>query len=299
MKTVKQISELTGISVRTLQYYDQIGLLNPTSKSEAGYRLYEEEDMDKLQQILFFRELDFPLKEIKAIMENPRFDKMEAYHKQKELLKAKYERIGSLITLLEKLEKGEKCMDSFKEFGLGEYFNALQVFQENNKEEIIKQWGSMEAFQNMVEHMKQNEENVAKSAIEWYGSVGKYTEAMKDNLNHFSEKMQKVEELKKNGYIQETTEKGQQLRDLLVKDMTKEVSSEQVQNIVKQMVSLTIESAHTMGETIGDNYWKAIIHLYLKSEATIQTIDKLYTPGASVYIGKALQYYFDNQNKKE
>lgn len=121
MKTVKQISELTGISVRTLQYYDQIGLLNPTSKSEAGYRLYEEEDMDKLQQILFFRELDFPLKEIKAIMENPRFDKMEAYHKQKELLKAKYERIGRLITLLEKLEKGEKCMDSFKEFGLGEY----------------------------------------------------------------------------------------------------------------------------------------------------------------------------------
>lgn len=299
MKTVKQISELTGISIRTLQYYDQIGLLSPKNKSEAGYRLYQEEDVDKLQQILFFRELDFPLKEIKAIMENPRFNKIEAYHKQKELLKEKYERMGRLITLLEKLEKGEKCMDSFKEFGLSEYFNALQVFQENNKEEIIKQWGSMEAFQGMVEHMKQNEEKVAKSAIQWYGSVDKYTEAMKDNLSHFSEKVQKIEELKKNGYIQETTEKGKQLRDLLVKDMTKEVSSEQVQNIVKQMVSLTIESAHIMGETMGDNYWEAIIHLYLQSEATIQAIDKLYTPGASVYIGKALQYYFDNQDKED
>ena len=71
MRTVKEISELTGISVRTLHYYDEIGLLKPTQKSDAGYRLYDDRALEILQQILFFREFDIPLKEIKAVMENP------------------------------------------------------------------------------------------------------------------------------------------------------------------------------------------------------------------------------------
>ena len=71
MRTVKEISELTGISVRTLHYYDEIGLLKPTQKSDAGYRLYDDRALEILQQILFFREFDIPLKEIKAVLENP------------------------------------------------------------------------------------------------------------------------------------------------------------------------------------------------------------------------------------
>ena len=74
MMTVKEISELTGISIRTLHYYDQIGLFNPTDKSEAGYRLYDDNALKQLQQILFFREFDIPLKEIKSVMENPDLD---------------------------------------------------------------------------------------------------------------------------------------------------------------------------------------------------------------------------------
>ena len=69
MRTVKEISELTGISVRTLHYYDEIGLLKPTQKSDAGYRLYDDRALEILQQILFFREFDIPLKEIKAVAE--------------------------------------------------------------------------------------------------------------------------------------------------------------------------------------------------------------------------------------
>ena len=65
MRTVKEISELTGISVRTLHYYDEIGLLKPTQKSDAGYRLYDDRALEILQQILFFREFDIPLKEIR------------------------------------------------------------------------------------------------------------------------------------------------------------------------------------------------------------------------------------------
>jgi len=75
MRTVKEISELTGISVRTLHYYDEIGLLKPTQKSDAGYRLYDDRALEILQQILFFREFDIPLKEIKAVLENPALER--------------------------------------------------------------------------------------------------------------------------------------------------------------------------------------------------------------------------------
>ncbi len=68
MKTVRELSRLTGISVRTLHYYDQIGLLSPTARTEAGYRLYDDKALETLQQILFFREFDIPLKEIKKVL---------------------------------------------------------------------------------------------------------------------------------------------------------------------------------------------------------------------------------------
>ena len=78
MKTVHEVSELAGVSVRTLQYYDKIGLLSPTMRSDAGYRLYDDADLARLQQILLFRELEFPLKEIKRIIESPDFDQERA-----------------------------------------------------------------------------------------------------------------------------------------------------------------------------------------------------------------------------
>ena len=78
MRTVKEISELTGISVRTLHYYDEIGLLKPTQKSDAGYRLYDDRALEILQQILFFREFDIPLKEIKAVLENPALERNQS-----------------------------------------------------------------------------------------------------------------------------------------------------------------------------------------------------------------------------
>lgn len=108
IKTVKQVSELTGISVRTLQYYDEIGLLAPTKLTDSGYRLYDDAALGTLQQILFFKELDFSLKEIKAIIENPAFDKTEAYKQQKQLLETKRKRLDKMIRLLGKLIENEK-----------------------------------------------------------------------------------------------------------------------------------------------------------------------------------------------
>ena len=84
--TIKQVSELSGVSIRTLQYYDNIGLLTPSERTEAGYRLYGEEQLATLQEILLFRELEFPLKEIKAILGSPDHDREKALRQQVELL---------------------------------------------------------------------------------------------------------------------------------------------------------------------------------------------------------------------
>ena len=97
MKTVKEVSRLTGVSVRTLHHYDAIGLLKPTAVTEAGYRLYDEQTLGKLQTILLFRELEFPLKEIKEMLTAEHFDPMAALDDQIRLLELRREKLDRLI----------------------------------------------------------------------------------------------------------------------------------------------------------------------------------------------------------
>ncbi len=99
MMTVHEVSKLTGVSIRTLQYYDSIGLLRPAEYTEAGYRLYDDTVLETLQQILLFRELEFPLKEIKGIIRSPAFDRQKALDQQIELLQLKKEHLEKLIDL--------------------------------------------------------------------------------------------------------------------------------------------------------------------------------------------------------
>ena len=101
---------MTHISVRTFKYYDEIGLFKPSKVTKAGYRFYDDNFLNALQQILFFKELDFSLKNIKTIMAHPKFSKIEAFRKQMALLKAKRDRLNRLLSLLDRLEKGEPCM---------------------------------------------------------------------------------------------------------------------------------------------------------------------------------------------
>ncbi len=114
--TVKQVSELSGVSIRTLQYYDNIGLLTPSERTEAGYRLYEEEQLATLQEILLFRELEFPLKEIKAILESPAHDREKALRQQVKLLTLKKERLEGLIRLADDLRHERKTTMDFTAF---------------------------------------------------------------------------------------------------------------------------------------------------------------------------------------
>lgn len=112
MMTIHEVSNLAGVSIRTLQYYDKIGLLHPSEYTEAGYRLYDDVDLERLQHILLFRELEFPLKDIKEIMESPDFDRNKALEQQIELLKLKKEHLDNLINFAVGIKLlGVKYMD--------------------------------------------------------------------------------------------------------------------------------------------------------------------------------------------
>ena len=112
MMTVNEVSKLTGISIRALQYYDKIGLLHPAEYTEAGYRLYDNAALERLQQILLFRELEFPLKEIQTILQSPDFDRDKALEQQIHLLTLKKEHLDNLITFARGLQQiGGKNMD--------------------------------------------------------------------------------------------------------------------------------------------------------------------------------------------
>lgn len=112
MMTVSEVSKLTGVSARTLQYYDTIGLLHPAERTQAGYRLYDDAALERLQQILLFRELAFPLREIQSILQSPDFDREKALEQQIHLLTLKKTHFDNLITFARGLKQvGGKNMD--------------------------------------------------------------------------------------------------------------------------------------------------------------------------------------------
>lgn len=184
MRTVKEVSNLTGISVRTLHYYDEIGLLKPTECSEAGYRLYDDKALERLQQILFFREFDIPLKEIKSVLDNPGLDKKQILRSQRQMLELKKERLVRLISSIDDILKGVNRMD-FEVFSKSEIEEMYQAMVSNMTEEskqiFIEHYGSMEEFQKhylasaSTEQAQKNFEKI----VEWYGDKESAKEALK------------------------------------------------------------------------------------------------------------------------
>lgn len=141
-KSISEMAKLSGVSVRTLHYYDEIGLLKPSEViSETGYRYYDEESIMKLQQILFYRELDFPLKEIEKLMNTSEYNKEEALVRQKTLLELKRKRLNQLIGLLDANLKGDYTM-SF------EVFDTTEIEETKKKyaQEAERKWGNTAAY---------------------------------------------------------------------------------------------------------------------------------------------------------
>ena len=105
MKKINEVSKVSGVSIRTLQYYDNIDLLKATKRTESGYRLYDDTALEQLQQILLFRELKFPLKEIKIMISSPNFDKTKAIDQQIKLLTLRKERLDNIIKFAREIKK--------------------------------------------------------------------------------------------------------------------------------------------------------------------------------------------------
>ncbi|AWP35751.1 MerR family transcriptional regulator [Heyndrickxia coagulans] len=291
MRTVKQVSDLTGVSVRMLHYYDEIGLLKPSAITEAGYRLYDDEALAVLQQILFFKELDIPLKEIKEIMGNPHFDKMQALEKQKKLLIIKRDRLNGLIELINKTLKGVNRV-SFKEFDMTEFFNVLEEYKKENEDKIIKIYGSMDKYNGCIEKMKAGEADIAKMAIKQYGSIKKYAEIVKMNLNNdiLMTKAEQMKQFKKDS-LNDNHPKLRNLYKELTADLNKNPYSEEIQQIAGEITHIAKNDYEVFKNNMGDDYWYSMVQLYLLFPDWIQEVDKKYGSGASKFIGKALKIY--------
>lgn len=146
MRTVNEVSKLTGVSVRTLHHYDAIDLLKPTKITEAGYRLYDDKALRRLQNILMFRELEFPLKQIQLILDSPKFDQKEALEQQIQLLELRRKHIDELISFAREIQKGGVNKMNFN------IFDKTQI--EQYSEEVKKKWGSTKAYEEYEQKIK-------------------------------------------------------------------------------------------------------------------------------------------------
>ena len=161
MMTIHELSEISGVTARALRHYDSIGLLKPTAVSEAGYRLYDDTALEKLQQILLFRELEFPLKDIKAIMDNPNFDRSKALEQQIALLTLKKEHLENLIDLARGIKTiGVNKMDftAFDTRKIDEYAAQAKA-----------SWGNTPEYQEFQEKSKKH-----VSCFIWYSGYCAY-----------------------------------------------------------------------------------------------------------------------------
>ena len=138
---INEAARLAGVTERTLRYYDCIGLLRPSGMTDGGYRLYDGAAMQRLQQILFFRELGFPLAQIREIMDSPGYDRDEALRRHRALLIAERDRLNGLIELAERTLKGESDM-SFDAFDRSEIERQRDAYAE----EACARWGSTDAY---------------------------------------------------------------------------------------------------------------------------------------------------------
>ena len=169
MMTVNEVSKLAGVSIRTLQYYDKIGLLKPARYTESGYRLYDDTGLERLQQILLFRELEFPLKEIKEIITGSNFDKVKALDQQIELLTLKKEHLENLIDFARKLKtKGADIMD-FSAYDT----SKIDEYAKKAKEE----WGDTPQYKEYekksASRSKEDEANMMKGLLNVFADFGK------------------------------------------------------------------------------------------------------------------------------
>ncbi len=280
MKTVKEMSKLTGVSVRTLHYYDEIGLLKPTSVTEAGYRLYDDKAMEKLGQILVFRELDLPLAQIRSILENPDPDRSSILARQREMLCLKRQRIDRIIAGIDNMLKGDQRLDFtvFDETELRAMFtDMLQNMNESQKQIFIDRYGSVEEWEkHMIEGAsdEKTQKNYAK-VVEWYGSK----DAVKDSIKNAPKSEVFTAYQKRIGEIQKKLAemKGTDVNSFDVRKLIGEYDF-----VAKQLYQIDDPKLLLLDIAKG----------YQEDEALTKGVDSVYGNGAAKYIGEAIEAFY-------
>ena len=187
MMTVHEVSKLTGVSIRALQYYDKIGLLKPTGYTQSGYRLYDDTALETLQQILLFRELEFPLKEIKTIISSADFDREKALEQQITLLTMKKEHLENLISLAREIQyKGERTMD-FSAFDT----SKIEEYARRAKE----QWGNTAEYKESEKKAKGRTKEEEKDMMVQFMQIFTEFGAIKDQAPDAAEVQEQVKKL--------------------------------------------------------------------------------------------------------
>ena len=280
MRTVKEISDLTGISVRTLHYYDEIGLLKPTKKSDAGYRLYDDKALETLQQVLFFREFDIPLKEIKAVMENPVLERNQILQMQRKMLVAKKERMERLINSIDDILKGDNKMDFaiFSKTEVEEMFQTMiEHMPENMKNLAVKEFGSVEEWKKHyieVVSAEEMQKGYAK-VVEWYGGKEKFLSVAN---NPISKEVAESYNKRIEGILQK-----------LIAKRNCDVNSLEINKIVKEYGLAMKELSQIKNE---EEFMLAQAQYY-RNEKTKPMIDEKYGKGASEFFSQAIEAVYN------
>ena len=282
MRRVKEISELTGISVRTLHYYDKIGLLKPTEKSDAGYRLYDDKALETLQQILFFREFDIPLKEIKAVMENPSLDTKQILQMQRKMLVAKKERMERLIASIDDILKGDNKMDFvvFNKTEIEEMFQTtFDHMPENMRNLAVKEFGSVDKWkQHYMEAVSSEkmQRGYAK-VVEWYGGKENFLSVAN---NPVSKEVAESYNKRLEAVLQKlASKKGCDADSFEVKEIVGEYGF-----IMKQFSQIKIEKGLMLAQA-----------QYYRNEKARRITDEKYGAGASDFFAQAIEAFYSNR----
>jgi Predicted transcriptional regulators len=292
MKTIKEVSDLSGISIRMLHHYDKIGLLKPDSYTNSGYRLYSDSSLITLQQILFFKELGIPLGQIKTILSSNRYNEIELLQKQKALLEIKRNRINGLIDLINKRIDGDDSI-SFKEFNMDDYINTLEAFKNTNHDMLIHLFGSDQKYDRILDKIKTKKNRIAQMAILEFGSIENYSNAMNKNMLNIPAIENGMQEIRKNKdkYISSANE----LIEELMANIHLDPTSNEVQVIVRKIDTNAKETYKILHMEMGSNYFGFMANLYTARTEFQKIYDTKYGDGATQFIASAYEYY----SKKE
>ncbi len=280
MKTVKEVSNLTGISVRTLHYYDEIDLLKPTVLSEAGYRFYDDKALEKLQQILFLRELDLPLKQIKEILENPDLDKKQLLYSQKRMLVVKKERLERIIASIGEILKGDNKMnfEVFSKADLEDMYRNMETNMTKEQQEIFKkEYGSMEQFKEQFlesASSRQAQKNFAK-VVEWYGDK---ESALKASANPENSKI-----------LDAYGNRLEQITRKLADKTGQDVNTFEVKEIVGEM-DFVCRQLYQMDDVTA--LMLDMAEKYITNIKMQKNLDAVYGDGSTLFIGQALKAFY-------